>query len=150
MPHEPVRLKDTKGWLEIAAKDLRRAELMMTATPDFEASLYFCQQSAEKSLKAFLVWHNVAFRRVHDLEEIGRQCLSVDQDLTALIVSAQSLTAYASRFRYPGAPYVPDVDEVESAIATAREVFSAVVARLPADAHPLASSARPLPRPLES
>jgi HEPN domain-containing protein len=136
MPHEPVRFRETKAWLNIAAKDLRRAERMMTPPPDVEDSLYHCQQSVEKALKGFLVWHNVEFRRVHDLEEIGRQCLSVDTGLTEWILKAQSLTTYASRFRYPGAPYIPDDDEVESAIATAREVFNAVLERIPSDAHP--------------
>jgi len=51
-------------------------------------------------------------------------------------MNAQSLTGYASRFRYPGPPYVPGVDEVDTAIATAPEDFNAVVARLPADARP--------------
>jgi HEPN domain-containing protein len=137
MPHEPVRLREAQTWLAIAAKDLRRMEALWSlAPPDGEGALFFCQQSAEKALKAFLVWNNAAFRKTHDLDEVGRLCLSVDATLAELIDRAQWLTVFASRFRYPGAAYVPDAEEVDSAMATAREVFNAVLERLPADARP--------------
>jgi hypothetical protein len=44
-------------------------------------ALFFCQQAAEKSLKAFLTWHERAFRRTHDLEELGEACRAIDGTL---------------------------------------------------------------------
>jgi hypothetical protein len=44
---------------------------------------------------------------------------------------AASLTQYAWRFRYPGEPQEPSVEEAERAIALAREAYQAVVSRLP-------------------
>ena len=48
-------------------------------------ALFFCQQAAGKSLKAFLTWHERAFRRTHDLEELGEACRAVDSTLAALM-----------------------------------------------------------------
>jgi len=55
--------------------DLRTAAHQLTAAPPFTGDAVFhAQQAAEKSLKGFLAWHDVPFRKTHDLAEIGRQC----------------------------------------------------------------------------
>lgn len=87
-------------------------------------------------MKAFLTWHDVRFRRIHDLEEIGRQCVEVDLTLGSLMERAGALSQYASRFRYPGAPYEPRVEEGQAAMALAREVTEAVLTRLPREVRP--------------
>lgn len=134
---DQVRVQDTKAWLDLAAKDLRRVEVLLTVSPpDIEGSLFHSQQAAEKALKGFLTWHDVQFRKVHDLDEIGRQCVDLDSTLTEIVKSTQMLTAYASRFRYPGAPYQPTSEEADAAAAVAREVFQAILNRLPAEARP--------------
>jgi hypothetical protein len=61
------------------------------------------QQAAEKDTKGFLAWHNVPFRRVHSLEEIGEQCLqiepglryAVDRVVPILALVLQPLSAHA-------------------------------------------------------
>lgn len=75
MTQDPALVAETKMWLCKAALDLRAAEHDLSALPPlFEDILFHCQQAAEKSLKAFLVWHGRPFRRAHSLEELGRQC----------------------------------------------------------------------------
>jgi HEPN domain-containing protein len=116
MPRDEVLAADTRAWLEHAAKDLRRVEILLAVKPaDVEGALFHSQQAAEKALKAFLTWHDIAFRQVHELSEIGRQCLQVDPALSDLIQRANSLTKYALRFRYPGAPYEPALEEAQAA-----------------------------------
>jgi HEPN domain-containing protein len=137
MPPDPVRSEEAKSWLAFAQKDLRRMDILLDASPtDAEGILFFCQQATEKALKAFLLWNDVPFRKTHNLDEIGGQCVALDGSLSALTIKAGALTAFGAALRYPGAPYIPDADEVESAMATAREVFNAVLARVPADARP--------------
>ncbi len=101
-----------------------------------EGALFHCQQTAEKALKAFLTWHDVRFRRVHDLDEIGRQCVEVDRTLEPLVERAEPLSEYASRFRYPGAAYEPHVEEGQAAMELVREVLEAVSIRLARDLRP--------------
>jgi HEPN domain-containing protein len=131
MPRDEVIAGDTRAWLEQAAKDLRRVEILLAAAPpDVEGTLFHSQQAAEKALKGFLTWHDIAFRKVHELGELGRQCVQVDPTLGELLQRANSLTKYAVRFRYPGAPYEPDLEEGQAAQALARAVFEAILFRL--------------------
>lgn len=137
MPHDPGRLADTRGWFVRARADLRAAEHEFGATPPLLDDIVFhCQQAAEKSLKGFLAWHGRPFRKTHSLEEIGEQCLEVDPTLKALIDRTVPLTEYAWKFRYPGEPEEPTRQEAEEALAIARELYAAILQRLPEEARP--------------
>ena len=101
-----------------------------------EGALFHCLQAAEKALKAFLTWHDVRFRRVHDLEEIGKQCVEVDLTLGPLMGRAETLSEYATRFRYPGALYEPRLEEGQAVLKLVREVMEAILIRLPREVRP--------------
>ena len=138
MPPDPVRAVDARAWLAKAAQDLRRVDLLLAAAPpDPEGGLFHAQQAAEKALKGFLTWHDVPFRRVHELDELGKQCVGIDSSLAELMSRADALTKYAWRFRYPGAPYEPTLDEGRTAFNLAREVMDAILGRLPLEVRPL-------------
>jgi HEPN domain-containing protein len=98
--------------------------------------VFHCQQAAEKALKGFLTWHQVPFRKTHNLEEVGEQCLRLDPTLKDLIDRAAPLTEYAWKFRYPGEPGAPTAEETQEAFSTVREVYAAVLGRLPSEARP--------------
>ena len=137
MPHDATRVTDTRGWLRRAAADLRGAEVDLAARPPLTGDAAFhCQQAAEKSLKALLTWHDVPFRKTHDLGEIGLQCLGLDASLEPVCRRAERLTPFAWIFRYPGDVEGPAIEEVAEALALAREVYDAVLARVPAEAQP--------------
>ncbi len=92
--------------------------------------MFHSQQAAEKALKEFLTWHDIPFRRVHDIEIIGEQCVQLDSSLADLIGRADKLTQYAWRFRYPGAALEPEMEEARAAERPARGVVNAVPDRL--------------------
>ena len=93
MPHDPVRIAETKSWLVKAARDLRAADHEWSATPPLRDDIAFhCQQAVEKSLKAFLTWHDVAFRKTHDLIELGQACVGVQADISSLLRRAAPLS----------------------------------------------------------
>src|SRR5689334_7226087 len=103
MPPEKARREDVRAWLSKAALDLKAATHEMSA-PDKELwgdILFHAQQAAQKSLKAFLAWHDVPFRKTHNLEELGQQCETVDPTMAAIATEAAPLTEYAWKFRYP-------------------------------------------------
>jgi HEPN domain-containing protein len=134
MPHDAHRVADTRGWLLKAADDLRGAEVDLAAVPPLTGDAAFhCQQAAEKALKALLAWHDVPFRKTHDLAEIGQQCVALDVSLEPLCRRAEQLTTFAWIFRYPGDLEDPPVEEVVEALAVARDVHNAVRARLPTE-----------------
>lgn len=132
MPHDPIRVADTRARLAKADTDLKAAAHELTAVPPFTADAVFhAQQAAEKAMKGFLAWHDVPFRKTHDLAEIGRQCADIDPSLASLLMRAAGLTQYAWKFRYPGECEEPSPEEAEASIALAREVHDAIVSFLP-------------------
>jgi len=136
MAPEEARTEDVRAWLKKAALDLRAAEHGISKP---EAGLqsdvvFHAQQAAEKAFKAFLAWHDVPFRKTHNLEELGRACTSIDATLGLIVDRAASLTEYAWRFRYPGEPSEPSLDETNEALETARQVLAEITSRLPKNA----------------
>jgi HEPN domain-containing protein len=135
MAVDPELVAETRAWFAKAFNDLRAAEtLVATSPPLFDEAVFHCQQAAEKALKGFLACNGCTFRKTHNLEEIGEQCLAIDPSLRDVIDQAVPLSEYAWKFRYPGEPFQPGPDEVAEALATARGVFEAAVSRLPFDA----------------
>ena len=137
MPPDPARAAETREWLLRAARDLAAGEHDLQASPPFAGDAAFhAQQAAEKALKAFLAWRDEPFRKTHNLEEIGEQCLRFDGTLRPLIDQAVPLTAYAWKFRYPGEANEPLREEAEEALSAARAVYAAILTRLPKEARP--------------
>jgi HEPN domain-containing protein len=137
MRHDPALVAEVRAWLSKAGKDLAAAAYELQADPPFADDIVFhAQQAAEKSLKAFLSWHRVPFRKTHNLIELGEACCQIDQSLDPLLRRAAPLTEYAWKFRYPGDPEEATAEEAAGALATAREVFEAVLRCLPSEVFP--------------
>lgn len=137
MPHDPARLADTRERLRKAKEDFQAARrLLKPPQPLSNAAAFHCQQAAEKALKGFLAWHDVPFRKTHDLGQIGGACVGIDATLKEIVDRTAPLTEYAWKFRYPGEPVAASRKEVESAFGLATDLYKAVLARLPADAKP--------------
>jgi HEPN domain-containing protein len=134
MALDPELVAETRGWMIKATHDLRAAETLAAASPPLnDEAVFHSQQAAEKAIKAFLVWHGQTFRKTHNLEETGEQCLAIDPSLRAAIDRAVPLSEYAWKFRYPGVPVEPDSVETAEALAAAREVVAAIASRLPTE-----------------
>jgi HEPN domain-containing protein len=134
---QPERANEVREWLRKAGNDLRGAQVDMAASPPLkEDALFHCQQACEKSMKALLTANGMAFRRTHDLDELASSCEGIFPDLHATLDPARELTVFAWRFRYPGEPAEPSVDECRSAQAIAQAVYGAILARIPEEAHP--------------
>jgi HEPN domain-containing protein len=133
----PEVAAEVREWLERAADDLREAEHDLTAAPPLlRGAVFHSQQAAEKALKAFLAAHNCPFPKTHDLDEIGRPVMALDPSLATVVDRAKDLTPYAWRFRYPGAPAAPTEDETREALTLARDVYTAILDRLPGEVRP--------------
>jgi HEPN domain-containing protein len=137
MASDPLRAEETRAWLDRAHADLRAATVDLGAeSPRPEDAAFHCQQAAERALKGFLAWHDVPFRKTHSIEELGEQCLRLDERLRAVVDPAVPLTEFAWRFRYPGESQPLDLVEAEETVAVARAWYDAVLALLPEDARP--------------
>ncbi len=137
MPHDAERVSETRAWILKSARDLQAAAHDLRAVPPLlEDVVFHCQQAAEKALKGYLTWHDRRFRKTHSIEEVGEQCLAIDPSLKPFVDRSVPLTEYAWKFRYPGDPDEPTQEEADEALAIAREVFDAILARLPKEIRP--------------
>lgn len=132
----PEQLEAVGQWLRKAHHDLLSAEILSSAIHSLnDTAIFHAQQAAEKSLKALLTWHNIHFRKVHDLREIGGRLIKVDPTLKDILRQAEKLTPFAIAFRYPGEDD-PSDQEIKESIVLARKVYEAVLQRIPKESHP--------------
>jgi HEPN domain-containing protein len=138
MQPDDARLQDVRAWLSKAELDLKAAAHEISAPEEalWGDVMFHAQQAAEKAMKAFLAHHDVPVRKTHNLEELGQQCVALDATLGAVADQAAPLTEYAWKFRYPGESDEPERDEAAEAVAAARNIYSAILTRLPAQARP--------------
>lgn len=137
MQPDPELLAEVRSWLVKAGRDLAAARFEMGAAPPLLDDIAFhAQQAVEKSLKGFLTFHGHRFRKTHSLIELGEACVAFDRSLEALLRRAAPLTEYAWKFRYPGEPEEPSLEETTEALVIAEEVYDAVATSLPREARP--------------
>jgi HEPN domain-containing protein len=126
----PEHVAETRDWLNLARLDLDTARYLL-ANPDLlRPALFHCQQAAEKALKAYLVWHDIIFRRTHDLVELVNQCAAVEPSFGSLQVQANVLTPYAVDIRYVQRVRVPP-DAGPQALKFAEQFYAFVIRSLP-------------------
>lgn len=118
-------------WLRKADVDIDAAKtLLKIKSKDYFACVFHSQQAAEKFLKAYLVRHQIEFRKTHDLEEILNLCKNKDKTLMTELRSCVWLTPYGAEFRYPSE--YPEVDGKTAvrAFKETQKVKKAVMKRL--------------------
>lgn len=119
-----LQLDEARRWLAVARKDLNAARMLLSAEPALSA--FHSQQAAEKAVKALLASRNVAFRKTHDITELGHQCAALEPPLDPILQQAADLTEYAVVFRYLDAPREPDEQEAREALDVAQQLFDAI------------------------
>jgi HEPN domain-containing protein len=137
MPLDPERIAECRRWLLIAIADLGAARKLAEGDEAFLGqALFFCQQSAEKALKAFLTWNGQRFRNTHSIEELGQACIGVDATFGSDIDRAAGLTSFVAIYRYPGIDSEANLQDFERAIGDSQNLVDAVLARLPREVKP--------------
>ena len=112
-------------WLCVAEKDLSRVELLLAAG-DSAGAAFHLQQGAEKSLKAFLLAHGWALKRIHDVEALLNRALRHDPSLEEYRSVCQQVTTFYGVERYPFIEAeLPTQEEVRSALESVRRLFEA-------------------------
>jgi len=123
-------LNETYTWLEKAQRDLQDAATLISSG-SYANALYHCQQAAEKARRAFLTYDQTPFRKTHELNELFPDILAIDRSLQPMLDQAGKLSEYAWKFRYPGAPYEPDVAEAAEGLRRAELTVHEIEQRLP-------------------
>ena len=104
-------MQEHKMWLLYASYDLNTAKLALTIEPiAIPTALSLSQQSAEKALKAYLIYKKHNFMRTHKVELLIDQCVSFDQEFEILRIDATDLSPHVTLSRYPDSVFgIPDL-----------------------------------------
>lgn len=121
-----------RAWLQKAESDLAAAELCIAAGKALDAACFHCQQTAEKSFKAWLVARETAFPFVHDLGKLLTLCAKADPALEQLRELALGLGPYAVEMRYD-AEFWPTANDAAEALKAAQTIYRIIVERWPID-----------------
>jgi HEPN domain-containing protein len=128
-----LRVLEVRGWLLRAYEDIRAGRHDLTAVPPLLNDVAFhAQQCAEKSMKALLVHREHAFRKTHNLTELGGAVARLEPTLAELMRTTSLMTDYAWRFRYPGDQASVSHADAVQAIETAERVLEAISQFVPA------------------
>ena len=117
------------GWVRKAEDGLSTARRLAGGDqPLPDQTGFFCQQAAEKYLKAFLIAAGQPPPRIHDVDALLEMCAVEDKAFEQLRRPLEGLTEFAVTFRYPGE--WSDVDEAEQALDQAEQVRALVREKL--------------------
>lgn len=122
-----------RAWLTKAQDDLLWTESSIRGHIWYGAC-FTAQQSAEKSIKAYLVFHKKAVPKIHDLRALLAQCIAMDQSFEAIRESAISLLPYYIETRYLiGEGELFDFTEAQArqALSDAQAILDFVKTHLP-------------------
>ncbi len=117
------------AWLKIAQEDLQAAKALLKIEL-FSTVTYHTQQSAEKALKAYLVWKKQPIIKTHDLIQLIELCMKFDRGFEKIFMAANTLNPYSTKFRYPSEQDIPDVDDAKAAIKLAKTILMFVTKKI--------------------
>jgi HEPN domain-containing protein len=129
----------TREWLTKALHDMQTARITSGAAGGpLDTAIYHCPQAAEKTVKGWLTANNISFEKTHDVRRLVRQAIEVLPEFTRFTGAAETLTPYASAFRYPGLTdeLMPSREEFDEALRHAQAIYDFVVNLLPLEARP--------------
>jgi HEPN domain-containing protein len=108
-----------KEWFKYSNNDyLSAKKLFEDMWPkQLEISCYHCQQSAEKALKAYLIFKDIDPPHIHDLQRLSKLCADYDSSFASIFDLCSSITDFSVVSRYPNEL---DVDEVITKVAIER------------------------------
>jgi HEPN domain-containing protein len=114
-------------WLSYAENDLKIAKISLQEDAVISSAFFLTQQCAEKSLKAFLIYHRKPVRKVHDLVELLKDCMKVDPSFDRIKREAIGLNPFVVTYRYPdlALPF-PDKTTLEICIKEAEAMLNFV------------------------
>ena len=124
------KTKFVAKWLVRAQEDIEVMELLLKEHGPANPICFHAQQAAEKFLKAFLAYRGKQIRKIHQLDALLMDCITIDATFIELKDDAIALTRFYVGTRYPA--NVPDFStrDAAGAIAAAKHIRDVVVAKI--------------------
>ena len=89
-------------WFDKAEEDELSIGAIFSANGAPSTVCFLSQQMAEKYLKGFLVFHQIEFPKIHQLEKLLQMCKNIDSLFSELNEESVLLSEFYIETRYPG------------------------------------------------
>jgi hypothetical protein len=83
-----------------------------------------------------LFFNNQRFEKTYDLSVLIQLAMHFNEGFSSLLEDGETLTPYATAFRYPGEEIEPLNEEFDLAAKSANNIFDFVISLLPDTVHP--------------
>jgi HEPN domain-containing protein len=90
-----------REWLKKADEDLDFASSIIDDSTFYAQLCFHFHQASEKYFKAFIVAHDLAFMKIHDLIVLHKVCLAKEPSIKPLLDDCRVLNRYYIDTRYP-------------------------------------------------
>jgi HEPN domain-containing protein len=119
--HEPDFVQE---WLQIALGDFESAEYLFGKPhkKPLEIICYLCEQSVEKSLKAYLYARGEGVPKTHDTGDLCECCAELQPAFEFYQKPCDKLALYATQTRYPVRIEIEEPDAAQ-ALRWAKEIY---------------------------
>lgn len=128
-----------RGWIVKADSDLQTARLLIDSSGPYDTACFHSQQAIEKLLKALLAFHKQPIPHTHDLEELQRMVLELQELPDLAELELFEATGYAVLARYD-LSFWPDQETSAAALALSEKVHEIILTTLPEECHPSSPS----------
>lgn len=133
MKSKSEEIKLIKNWLEIAEENLLLAHSGIKEDfAPYHTICFLCQGSAEKYLKAFLIWNGWELKKTHDMVDLLAYCIDYDSEFENFKDECLILNEYITAGRYPGdlAFESINVEDAKEALAAADKIEMYVLEKI--------------------
>jgi len=90
-----------KEWIIKAQNDLESAQILFKEKGPTDTICFLCHQTVEKYLKAFLVYYQIEFEKIHNLWKLAKECSKIDKKILEFREELKILDSYYIESRYP-------------------------------------------------
>lgn len=127
MRQNPRYPNDVKTWFQKAKDDFRWGQYDLKGGFYNQACLA-AQQTIEKTLKAYLLFHNILVEKTHNLNRLLKKCLAFNKSLKRYKNDCRLIDKYYTQSRYPdfGPTGEYDKEQAKEALRTAKEILDRV------------------------
>ena len=115
MKKNEEEIKLVKDWLRFARENILFAHSGMKEDyAPYHTICFLCQGSAEKYLKAFLIWKGWELKKIHDMGDLLAFCIEFEPGFEDLKEECGLLNEYITEARYPDDLPFEDIGENEA------------------------------------
>ena len=120
-------LKLAKEWIIKAQNDLEAANILFREKGPSDTLCFHCHQAVEKYLKAYLVFKNIHFERIHHLWQLSKLCAQDNKEFLNFEEELKTLDAYYIESRYPPEIRVYSQEECKKVLSISEELSQFIV-----------------------